>query len=113
MAATTFTYTPSFTASQASEPRVRTVQYGDGYEQRLRYGLNTNPKEWQLVFANRTDSERNNILAFLDARGGAEAFNWTDPHGGTGVYVCQQWNSEALNCNNNTITAKFRQVYDL
>jgi len=108
----TFTYTASFTASESSQPSVRKVQFGDGYEQRLRFGLNTDPKIWQLTFANRTDSERETILNFLEARGGAESFDWTPPRGSAGKYVCSEWNMNMLNCNNNTITATFVEVFE-
>jgi len=108
----TFTYTPSFSATQNSEPQIQKVQFGDGYEQRLRFGLNTNPKQWDLIFQHRTDTERDDILAFLDARGGWEAFDWTPPHGDAGRFVCEQWRSEMLSCNLNTITATFRQVFE-
>lgn len=108
----TFTYTPSFTATEQSQPRVRTTQFGDGYSQRLRYGLNTDPKSWQLTFLNRTDTERENILTFLEARAGVESFDWTPPRGGSGKYLCSQWNMDILNCNNNTITATFVEVYE-
>lgn len=108
----TFTYTPSFTASEISSPRVRRVQFGDGYEQRLRFGLNTDPKSWRLTFANRTDTERENILTFLEARNGVEYFDWTPPRGSAGKYVCSEWNLDMLNCNNNTITATFVEVFE-
>jgi phage-related protein len=108
-----FTYIPSFEATENSQPRARRVQFGDGYEQRIRYGLNTNLKEWSLTFANRTDVERDQITAFLDARGGVEAFDWTAPVGGAGKFVCEQWQVTLRNCNNNTIQATFREVVDL
>jgi phage-related protein len=108
----TFTYTPSFTATEQSQPRVRRVQFGDGYEQRLRYGLNTDPKTWRLTFANRTDTERDNILGFLEARAGVESFDWTPPRGDAGKYVCSQWSMDMLSCNNNTVTAEFMEVYE-
>lgn len=108
----TFTYTPSFTASETSQPRVRRVQFGDGYEQRLRFGLHTDPKTWRLTFANRTDAERENILGFLEARNGVESFDWTPPRGTAGKYVCSEWSMEMLNCNNNTITAQFVEVFE-
>lgn len=108
----TFTYTPSFTATEQSQPRVRTVQFGDGYSQRLRYGLNTDPKIWRLIFSNRSDAERNNILAFLEARQGTQAFDWTSPRGNSGKYICTEWNMDMLNCNNNTIAATFVQVFE-
>lgn len=113
MAATTFTWTPSYSATQSSKPNVRTVKFGDGYEQRLRYGLRTDLKEWDLIFSNRDDTERAAILTFLTERGGVEQFNWTTPHGATSAFVCSEWSSEHASCNNNNITAKFRQVVDL
>lgn len=108
----TFTYTPSFEATESSKPRVRKFQAGDGYEQRVRFGLRTDPKEWSLTFANRTDTERDAIAAFLEARAGAESFDWTPPRGTAGKYVCGEWQVSLLNCNNNTITATFRQVFE-
>lgn len=108
----TFTYTPSFEATESSAPRVRKFQAGDGYEQRVRFGLNTNPKEWTLTFANRTDTERDNIVAFLDARAGVESFDWTPPRGTAGKYVCSEWQVTLSNCNNNQIQAKFMQVFE-
>jgi phage-related protein len=108
----TFTYIPSFTATEQSQPRVRTTQFGDGYSQRLRYGLNTDPKSWQLTFLNRTDTERENILTFLEARSGSESFDWTPPRGSAGKYICSEWSMEMLNFNNNTITTTFVEVYE-
>ena len=36
---------PSYGAQKRSQPVVRTVQFGDGYQARLTMGLNQNPKE--------------------------------------------------------------------
>jgi phage-related protein len=113
MAATTFTWTPSYPATQVSQPNVRTVKFGDGYEQRIRYGLRTDFKVWNLSFENRDDAERALILTFLTDRGGVEQFNWTTPHGSTSAFVCSEWTSEHAGCNNNNIRATFRQVIDL
>lgn len=109
----TFTWTPSFEATEASRPRVRKFAGGDGYEQRLRIGLNTNPKEWTLVFSNRTDAERDAIAAFFDAQAGATSFDWTPPRGTAGKYVCEEWQITLSNCNNNQIRATFRQVFEV
>jgi phage-related protein len=108
----TFTYTPSFEATEASKPRAKKFQAGDGYEQRIRFGLNTDPKEWQLVFKERTDTERDNILAFLEARAGVESFDWTPPRGTAGKFVCEDWQVTLRSCNFNTISATFRQVFE-
>ena len=108
----TFTYTASFPATQRSAPRVRTVSFGDGYEQRLAYGENRDAKSWNLVFSNRTDTERNNIIAFLEARGGSESFDWTDPNGTAGKYKCSDWSVEMPSFNKNTVRATFDQVFE-
>lgn len=108
----TFTYTPSFEATESSKPRVRRFQAGDGYEQRVTFGLNSDPKEWNLTFANRDDTERDNIAAFLEARAGSESFDWTPPRGTAGKYVCEEWQVTLSNCNNNQIQATFREVFE-
>ena len=108
----TFSFSPSYEATEASKPRVHKFASGDGYEQRVRFGLRTDPKEWSLTFMNRTDTERDAILAFLEARAGVESFDWTSPRGIAGKYVCEEWDANLLNYNNNTVTAKFRQVFE-
>ena len=108
----TFSYTPSFTAKEHSKPSVRTVKFGEGYEQRLQFGLQRDPKEWRLVFENRDDSERDNILTFLEARKGTESFDWTPPRGSAGKYVCSDWRIEMRSFGRTTIRTAFRQVFE-
>lgn len=108
----TFTWVPSFEVVENSQPRVRKFQAGDGYEQRVRFGLHTDPKEWDLTFSERDDAERDALTAFLDARGGVESFDWTPPRGVAGKYVCESWQVTLRSCNFNTIRAKFREVYE-
>ena len=60
-----------------NQPNVRTVQFGDGYEQRLlTFGLNQNPKIFNLTFeVSETDADT--IETFLDARAADNAnFDW-------------------------------------
>ena len=42
----------SLGAQKNSAPKTRLVKFGDGYEQRLLYGIpdHMNPKEWQLTW---------------------------------------------------------------
>jgi phage-related protein len=73
-----FTFAPDFDANEGHEPRVRKTQFADGgYEHRIRFGLNTDPKTYDLTFANRTDSEADQIVQFFKDAAGAEAFDWT------------------------------------
>ena len=108
----TFTYTPDFDANESQRPVVRRVQFGDGYEQRLTYGLNTQPSEWRLTFNNRTDTERDNITGFLEARGASESFDWTPPYGSAAKWGCDEWQTTMVAANINSIQATFRQVFE-
>ena len=51
-------------------------------------------------------------LTFLEARAGAESFDWTPPRGTAGKYVCEQWQVTLRACNFNTIQATFREVFE-
>jgi phage-related protein len=113
MAATTFTWTPSYGAQQSTEQNVRTVKFGDGYEQRLRYGLRTLFETWTIRFDNVSVAERSEIVTYLRARAGAEQFNWTTPEGRTTAFVCDEFGVEITQPSRFTITATFREVIDL
>ena len=108
----TFTWTPSFEATESSKPRAHKFQAGDGYEQRIRFGLWTDPKEWSLTFSERTNTERDAILTFLEARAAVESFDWTTPRGSAGKYICEEWQVTMRAYNLNTIQATFRQVFE-
>lgn len=107
-----FTYTPDFGAIKKLSPKIKSISFGDGYEQRARDGLNTNPQTWDLTFSNRTDTEASNIDAFLTARGGYESFTWTPYNESAGKYVCKEWSKSLDSYNRNTITATFMQVFE-
>lgn len=103
---------PTYGAQKTSQPAVRKVQFGDGYSQRLVFGLNQNPKTWSLTWeVSETDADT--IENFLDARGGAESFDWTPPDTGTSYkWICEQWNKTIPYLNRATITATFVQVFE-
>jgi phage-related protein len=103
--------TPTYGAQKSSQPNVRTVQYGDGYSQRLRYGLNQDAKQWSLTWE-VSETNADTIETFLEARAGAESFEWTTPDGSTGKWICPQWNKTIPYVNRATITATFIQVFE-
>lgn len=106
-------YKPTYSANKKSEPRIRTVQFGDGYQQRLVFGLNQNPKEWSLTF-NVTDEDADIIEAFLDARAAdAASFDWTPPGSDTAYkWVCPSWTREFFDFQRSRIDATFQQVFE-
>ena len=71
---------PDYGAQKNSAPNVHKVQFGDGYENRMTYGLNQNPKVWTLSFVNLTETDADTIETFLDARAADNAsFDWSPP----------------------------------
>ena len=105
---------PDYGLAKQSAPVIRKVQFGDGYEQRLRFGLNQNPKTWPLTWSNITNAEAAQIEAFLDARADdGDSFDWTPPDTTTSYkWVCETWDKTMNVFNRNTITATFRQVFE-
>ena len=108
----TFTWVPEYPPTESSAPRVRKTSLGDGYEHRLRFGLNTDLKTWQLEFKNRDETEATAIRAFLNARDGVESFTWTPPFfsATSAQFVCEQWDIVPENHDLFGIRASFRQV---
>lgn len=106
-------YCPVFSAIKESAPKTRKVQFGDGYEHRIRFGLNQNPKQWSLTF-DETKTDADVIETFLDARADdSAAFDWTPPDE-TQVkkWVCESWSRELYVPNRARISATFRQVFE-
>jgi phage-related protein len=108
----TFTYTPTIGASVDYKPNVRSARFGDGYEQRLAFGINTRPEIWNLEFRGKTTAQATEIDAFLKARNAVEAFDWTTPTGTIGKFICRSWSRSIDEPNIESIRAQFEQVFD-
>ena len=105
--------TPTYGLQKSSAPNIRKVQFGDGYEARLTYGINQNPKVFNLTFeVSETDADT--IETFLEARGGAESFDWSPPDETTTYkWICQDWSKSIPYLNRATITVTFQQVFEV
>ena len=107
--------TPRYGAQKTSRPNTRTVQFGDGYQQRLLYGIpsHMNPKEWNLTWeVSETDADT--IETFLNARAEDSAsFDWTSLDEATSdKWICPEWSKTIPYNNRATITATFWQVFE-
>lgn len=103
--------TPSYGLRKISSPSVRQVQFGDGYSQRIVFGLNQNLKSYSPVWNNISETDADTISNFLDARGGSESFTWTPPgESGSSKFICQSWSKTISYKNRATIQAAFKEV---
>lgn len=110
----TFNFTPEFSASRNTRPAVTSIKFGDGFEQRVSYGLNQVMETWSLRFQNRTKAEADQIDAFLQEAGGVLSFDWTPPDALTASkWICREWSRSIEKANLYNITATFEKVYDI
>lgn len=112
-----FWWKSSYNARIDNKPRIRYNQFGNGYQQRIPDGLNTNLVEFNLVFENRTELETVSILHFLRQRNGQEGFVYNIPtiyskssDNLTTKFICPDWTSSYVSYNNYNIDCKFVEV---
>lgn len=112
MARQTFTWSPDEGASASVTPSVETTKFGDGYQQRVRKGINGMPQIWSVEFtANIATSQQ--IKAFLETHEGALSFDWVTPISESGVYVCKEWSMAKVAPAILKLTANFEQVFEV
>lgn len=105
-----FDWSPAPGASKAVAPRVRAANFGDGYQQHVADGINAAPSTWNLTFPGLSAAVANAIEAYLITAVGS-SFDWTDPAGVAGKWMCASWQREVLGMGKATITATFTQVF--
>lgn len=106
----TLTYVPSYALEISHEPRVLVSKFGEGYEQRLADGINSQLKRYAVTFDTRDNVEADGIEAFFVAQGAVAAFDWTPPRGIAAKFVCRRWKKVLLNAANNVVQAEFDEV---
>jgi phage-related protein len=94
--------------------RILTSKFGDGYEQRVRDGINTKEDSFNISFNNRPAEEINLIAAFLDAKAGLN-FNLTiTNYTGDEVIkvVAEEYNISYPQETIHSLQTTFRRVYE-
>ncbi len=105
--------TPTYGVQKRSQPNTRTIQFGDGYEQRTTFGLNQNPKIFNLTFE-VSEADADTIETFLDERAVDNAsFTFTPPgEASSSKFVCEGWNKSIPYLNRARVQATFREVFE-
>ena len=101
--------------SDTPNPRVLKAQFGDGYEMRVRDGINSTPRTFALTFNNRTKADIDNIYDFLDGLAGVDTCKLTIPFDGnevTVVVVVEQWARTLAYDDYYTLTCAAREVFE-
>lgn len=106
-----FTWLPDLGAQRSVKPLVNVTQFGDGYELRTASQINVNKRTWSMTFTNPLAVAAAQ-LDFLDAHQGRIAFQFVDPLGSSGVYVCRTWSSSQSKFGLYAVTADFEEVFE-
>lgn len=100
--------------SVATKTRTLVAEFGDGYTQRAGDGLNGIAKQVSVTWNALQTADADTIIAFFEARGGFEMFEWTPPRGNTALkWIVTEWQLVPLDSALDAISATFVQVFDL
>lgn len=110
----TFTFSPSFSPSCTRSPRVLSIKFGDGYEQRSPDGIHADLQSWVLTFDHCPVAEADAIEAFFTANTTWSApFSWTPPRAGSASkFICRSWRRTVASPTTDSIAVTFDQVMD-
>lgn len=111
MSLQTFAWTLNAGATSQIMHTVSKTQFGDGYAQRVSFGINNKRIDWTGAKSGDLDTVIKPIMAFLDAHKGVIPFLWTDPLGDTKKYVCDSYPIKQRVGNIWQIDLKFEQVF--
>lgn len=110
---------PDKQLTKSTSPKVKLASFGDGYEQRLRDGINSLSESYSLSFETRTKEEIDDIIQFFDLKGGVVPFLFTIPDstsnsGGekTVKVVCPDYSQTYSYDEYYSCSATFRRVYE-
>lgn len=100
------------------KPNVLKISFGDGYEQRIKNGINNMKETYTLTFATRPKEEIDAIISTLKAKNGVDKFDFTIPDENSSgdektiKVVCETFGQSYDYTNYYTATATFRRVYE-
>jgi phage-related protein len=113
---------PTFTPPRAPSPgtlrkpklSLLRAEFGDGYTQTSRAGLNHIRRTLSLTWEYLTPTQAKAITDFLEARGGDQPFYYTPSDESAAVkWTCADWSDRAGKVGYRTISAEFEQSFTL
>jgi phage-related protein len=106
-----FTWKANYNFTNENEPRVKKIQFGDGYFQLVPDGINNILLNYNFTFEGNLHNITA-ILHFLATRNGSESFCMLAPapRGQILRFYCPKWSDIQRFYNNYSITANFLQT---
>lgn len=114
MAALPLTNRISQTSTGKKQYRINKAQFGNGFQQRAKDGINNKLSGWNVSWDNVTDSEKDTIVAALDATDGVTSLDWTPPDSATSQkFIVAGYNVNPLSGSIFTVSATLEEIFDL
>lgn len=107
----TFNWQMNIGASSETRHANAKTQFGDGYAQRVSFGINNKRTDWNGNKTGDLQTVIKPIMAFLDEHQGLMPFFWTNPLGERSKYICQDYSVSQRKGNFWQISLKFEQVF--
>tara|TARA_Y100000401_G_scaffold36503_1_gene27339 strand:+ start:1786 stop:2127 length:342 start_codon:yes stop_codon:yes gene_type:complete len=104
---------PSYNSQKTTSSQINVTQFNDGYQHRIKFGLNTRPYVWSLTF-DVSEAESDTIEGFLEARSDDGAsFDWQPPGSAVAYkWICLQWTKRIPFLNRASLSMTFQQVFE-
>jgi phage-related protein len=113
------TFTPSVDPSASGTSKdtvaqVKRAEFGDGYSQRARDGLNSVKRTVTLSWDALTTAEADALESFFETQAGADLFTYTLPQESTAYkWTCSHWRRAPIDYGVVTFSADLIQEFDL
>ncbi|MBH03973.1 MAG: hypothetical protein CMP08_07600 [Xanthomonadales bacterium] len=115
-------FSPNYPAQENTEPRTRTVQFGDGYTERARRGINNLPSTFSVTFSQRfadgddrvfeAQRDADRIIEFFRERAGVKPFYFAFRNASRiHLVVATSWSNNPQPGDIYTINAEFESDY--
>lgn len=101
--------------TRQSTPKIHSMDFGDGYTQRIADGINNLQQTMNVSFSTRPKAEIDDLVAFFESLGGVNKFEMTidDTNGAETIKVlCQQWSQTWAFDNFYSLSATFVRCYE-
>ena len=108
-------FVPTYNSRKTNAPNTRIVKFGDGYEHRVSFSLNQNPKTFNLTFKNISEADADILTDFFDERAvDGDSINYTVPTESSAMkFVVEGGYTKTVNyANIATVKVTFRQVFE-
>lgn len=105
---------PDVNISSEHKPNIKVAQFGDGYSQRVGFGINSIKIEVQLVWTNINTTEKDTIINFIEDHSKGEAFEYTLPDEGTArKWYVKEWSKTYVKYGVYRVSASLEEVFDI